>query len=201
MFAFRGKHTKLELTDTRDFWADTKVNMEAVVYPKDNQSFSEHINRETFLRELDEHGVFSLTYRLNSPTGPMYVNLVAVYADKNHVVISVTNVDAQVRREQKIREEASANYEKARHDDLTGIRNKNAYNEFEKQLDEQIKCGKDIEFAIALCDVNGLKTVNDTQGHKTGDMYIRDAAKLICETFERSPVFRVGGDEFVVDLL
>ena len=168
------------------------------MYPEDKQSFSEHINRETLLRELDEHGVFSLTYRLNSPTSPMYVNLVAVYADKNHVVISATNVDAQVRREQKIREEACANYEKARHDDLTGIRNKNAYNEFEKQLDEQIKCGKDIEFAIAHCDVNGLKTVNDTQGLKTGDMYIRDAAKLICETFEQSPVFCVGGDEFVV---
>ena len=39
MFAFRGKHTKLELTDTRDFWADTKVNMEAVVYPEDKLGF------------------------------------------------------------------------------------------------------------------------------------------------------------------
>ena len=67
-------------------------------------------------------------------------------------------------------------------------------------MDQQIKCGKDIEFAIALCDVNGLKTVNDTHGHKTGDMYIREAAKLICETFKHSPVFRVGGDEFVVVL-
>lgn len=183
-----------------DFFNQLKKDAMQVIYSEDIPLITAALEREAFLRELDEHGVFSMTYRLNSPNGPMYVNLVAVYADKNHVVISVTNVDAQVRREQKIREEASANYEKARHDDLTGIRNKNAYGEFEKKLDQQIKCGKDIEFAIALCDVNGLKTVNDTQGHKTGDIYIRDAAKLICETFKHSPVFRVGGDEFVVVL-
>ena len=60
------------------------------------------------------------------------MNLVAVYADKNHVVISVTNVDVQVRREQKIREEANLEFEKSRRDDLTGIKNKNAYGEFER---------------------------------------------------------------------
>lgn len=69
---------------------------------------------------------------MNSPAGPQYVNLVAVYADKNHVVISVTNVDVQVRREQKIREEANLEFEKSRRDDLTGIKNKNAYGEFER---------------------------------------------------------------------
>ena len=183
-----------------DFFNQLKKDAMQVIYSEDIPLITEALERETFLRELDEHGVFSLTYRLNGPTGPLYVNLVAVYADKNHVVISVTNVDAQVRREQKIREEASANYEKARHDDLTGIRNKNAYGEFEKKLDAQIKSGKDIEFAIAICDVNGLKTVNDTQGHKAGDIYIRDASRLVCETFKHSPVFRVGGDEFVVIL-
>ena len=71
-------------------------------------------------------------HRLNSPAGPQHVHLVAVYADKNHVVISVTNVDVQVRREQKIREEANLEFEKSRRDDLTGIKNKNAYGEFER---------------------------------------------------------------------
>ena len=58
-----------------------------------------------------------------------------------------------------------------------------------------------MEFAVAICDVNGLKTVNDTHGHKAGDIYIKEASKLVCETFKHSPVFRVGGDEFVVILL
>ena len=53
-------------------------------------------------------------------------------------------------------------------------------------------------FAITILDVNDLKKVNDTEGHKAGDQYLRDACKIICTTFKRSPVFRVGGDEFCV---
>ena len=53
-------------------------------------------------------------------------------------------------------------------------------------------------FAITILDVNDLKKVNDTEGHKAGDQYLRDACKVICTTFKRSPVFRVGGDEFCV---
>ena len=49
-----------------------------------------------------------------------------------------------------------------------------------------------------MCDVNGLKYVNDTFGHKAGDQYIKDASALVCGIYSHSPVFRVGGDEFVV---
>ena len=51
---------------------------------------------------------------------------------------------------------------------------------------------------MTILDLNDLKKVNDTQGHKAGDQYIRDACRIICTTFKRSPVFRVGGDEFAV---
>ena len=60
--------------------------------------------------------------------------------------------------------------------------------------------GKNPEFAIALFDINNLKYVNDTYGHKAGDDYIKKGCKIICQTFKRSPVFRVGGDEFVAIL-
>ena len=183
-----------------DFFNQLQKDAMAVVYKDDVPLIQEALKRETLLKELDDQGVFTLTYRLNSPKGAVYVNMVAVYSDKSHLVISVTNVDGQVRREQKIREEATKAYEKARRDDLTGIRNKNAYGEFEQKLDQKIQAGEDIEFAIAICDVNGLKTVNDTQGHIAGDVYIKAASKLVCETFKHSPVFRVGGDEFVAIL-
>ena len=49
-----------------------------------------------------------------------------------------------------------------------------------------------------ILDLNDLKKVNDSEGHKAGDQFIRDACKIICTTFKRSPVFRVGGDEFAV---
>ena len=47
---------------------------------------------------------------------------------------------------------------------------------------------------------NGLKTVNDTKGHEAGDRYIQDSCHIICDTFKHSPVYRIGGDEFVAIL-
>ena len=52
-------------------------------------------------------------------------------------------------------------------------------------------------FAIVVCDVNELKRINDEEGHQAGDQYLIDACKIICGIFEHSPVFRIGGDEFV----
>lgn len=84
-------------------------------------------------------------------------------------------------------------------DSLTGVKNKTAYQEAEKRLEEQMRLGRP-EFAIVVLDVNGLKRVNDTYGHDFGDMLIINACRTICKAFLHSPVFRIGGDEFVVIL-
>ena len=183
-----------------DFFNQLKKDALSVIYKDDIPLLTAALERSVLLKELDDHGVFTFTYRLNSPDGPLFVKMVAVYSDKKHIVISVTNIDSQIRREQKIREEASIAYEKARRDGLTGIKNKTAYGEFEAKLNQQIQSGEDVVFAIAICDVNGLKDVNDTRGHIVGDEYIKAASRLVCNTFRHSPVFRVGGDEFVAIL-
>lgn len=85
-------------------------------------------------------------------------------------------------------------------DPLTGVKSKHAYVELEQQLDAAILNGEAAPFAIVVCDVNGLKFINDTKGHKAGDRYLCDAAKVICNIFKHSPVFRIGGDEFVAVL-
>ena len=85
-------------------------------------------------------------------------------------------------------------------DPLTGVKSKLAFAEYEKNLDVTIAGGDMKDFSVVVCDVNGLKHVNDTYGHKAGDAYIRSASQMICELFDHSPVFRVGGDEFVVIL-
>lgn len=84
-------------------------------------------------------------------------------------------------------------------DPLTGVKNKTAYQEAERQMEERMRTGQP-EFAVVVMDINGLKTVNDTCGHDFGDILIIDACKLICRTFKRSPVYRIGGDEFVAIL-
>ena len=83
-------------------------------------------------------------------------------------------------------------------DPLTGVKSKHAFAEKEQEMNARIASGKAGEFALAICDINGLKFVNDTYGHKAGDAYIRSASAMICNVFEHSPVFRIGGDEFAV---
>lgn len=85
-------------------------------------------------------------------------------------------------------------------DALTGVGSKYAYTEKENALNEEIAGGNVAEFAVVVCDVNGLKYVNDTLGHAAGDEHIKNACKLICDLYDHSPVFRIGGDEFVVIL-
>ena len=57
-----------------------------------------------------------------------------------------------------------------------------------------------LPFGFVVCDTNDLKKINDTEGHVAGDEYIKKSAKLLCDIFDHSPVFRVGGDEFVIFL-
>ncbi len=83
-------------------------------------------------------------------------------------------------------------------DALTGIRNKHAYADTEAGLDRMIKDGELAELAVLVCDINGLKYVNDNFGHAAGDKLIKDASALICEVFKHGSVFRIGGDEFAV---
>ena len=85
-------------------------------------------------------------------------------------------------------------------DPLTNVRNVNAYTESKGIIEKDVKNGIITEFAIVVFDLNDLKFVNDTQGHDAGDKYIQDGCRLICRVFKHSPVFRIGGDEFVAFL-
>ena len=85
-------------------------------------------------------------------------------------------------------------------DPLTGVKSKHAYLIKQKEIDGDIAGGQTEPFSVVVCDVNGLKHVNDTYGHKAGDEYICAAASMICEIYHHSPVYRLGGDEFTVVL-
>ncbi len=85
-------------------------------------------------------------------------------------------------------------------DALTHVKNRNAY---EVRLEEVRKktAGKSTPgFGIVLFDINDLKKINDELGHYSGDEYIKNSCKLICSIYKNSPVYRIGGDEFVVIL-
>ena len=83
-------------------------------------------------------------------------------------------------------------------DALTNVKNRRAYEKKIETMDNDIKAGDTTPISIVMCDINNLKPINDGYGHDAGDIYIKNCCRLICETFKHSPIFRTGGDEFVV---
>ena len=186
----------------KDFFELSRKNVGRVVHPDDREMFLEAFSKEKVLEALQRDKTFTLTYRLMFGENSTYVHMKATRMEDHedpHIVIGVSDIDEQMRREQ----EHSRAVWMASRDPLTGVKNKHAYNEAEKQTNEEIASGYAGEpepFSIVVCDLNGLKQVNDTFGHKAGDKYIQSACKTICTTFKHSPVYRIGGDEFVAIL-
>ncbi|MBQ9552532.1 MAG: diguanylate cyclase [Clostridia bacterium] len=96
---------------------------------------------------------------------------------------------------EEAREHAETFKREANIDPLTNIRNKRAYDLAVAELEEDSN-----PYAIVVFDLNELKAINDQYGHEKGNIAIQNAAKLICDVFQHSPVFRIGGDEFVAIL-
>lgn len=89
--------------------------------------------------------------------------------------------------------------ELANKDALTNVRNKTAYDRYVADINKEIDAGV-AKFAIVMIDLNHLKKINDTYGHERGNEYIKKSCNVVCHIFDHSPVFRVGGDEFVAIL-
>jgi diguanylate cyclase (GGDEF)-like protein len=81
------------------------------------------------------------------------------------------------------------------HDALTNCYNRTFFEEemrrFEKQRDNQV--------GLLMCDVDGLKIVNDSLGHDAGDEILKSVADILRTSFRSGDIIsRIGGDEFVV---
>ena len=83
------------------------------------------------------------------------------------------------------------------HDTLTGVYNRTF---FEKEL-ERLEDSTEYPIAIVLADLDGLKLINDTLGHKEGDKYLIECAKLLKKNLRNTDMLsRIGGDEFALIL-
>ncbi|MBQ9505203.1 MAG: GGDEF domain-containing protein, partial [Lachnospiraceae bacterium] len=96
-------------------------------------------------------------------------------------------------------EQADAMAELASRDSLTGIRNKTAYDSYIQSNEKSFLTGQE-GFGFAMIDLNYLKKTNDTYGHDKGNVLIIKLCQTVCTVFVHSPVFRIGGDEFIVVL-
>ena len=109
-------------------------------------------------------------------------------------------LEKTVKREREQKQELGSAKLLAYTDPLTGVKNKLSYIEEVEILNKDIEQGSIDKFGVVVFDLNGLKAINDTLGHDEGDKYIQAGSRLICLKFCHSPVYRIGGDEFVVML-
>lgn len=184
-----------------DFFGRAREVSNRRVYPTDRERFLAAFTKENVMGAIERDGIFTLGYRLSMENGFKYVQMKAAMveeSDGSRLIVGLNDIDAQVRQEQEIEKRLAQVQAQLNTDALTGIKNKHAYLEAEARLDGQIAEQQVKPFAIVVLDVNDLKRVNDTDGHQAGDQHLRNACRVICESFKHSPVFRVGGDEFAV---
>jgi diguanylate cyclase (GGDEF)-like protein/PAS domain S-box-containing protein len=137
---------------------------------------------------------FSLDYASPAPDGrgrqPSWWHMQAFPADdRPRVVVTHTDITDRVTAEQR---EAW----QARHDHLTSLPNRTALYEAIAEALAEDDSGR---VTVLYMDVDGFKHVNDSLGHSTGDLLLRElASRLAHRTRPSDVVGRLGGDEFVV---
>ena len=100
----------------------------------------------------------------------------------------VTDITKRKRAEEKLKEMSL-------YDSLTGLFNRNF---FEEEM-TRLRDGGSSPVGIVICDLDGLKFINDTLGHQSGDQMLMNAAELLQNNFRSTDIMaRIGGDEFAI---
>jgi len=82
---------------------------------------------------------------------------------------------------------------------LTGFENRMSFEQRLREAGTQVDRGKSI--TLMIFDVNNLKVVNDTLGHKQGDIFLKNTADILAQHIgDAGPLYRIGGDEFATVL-
>lgn len=142
------------------------------------------------MRSLPAHTV------LISRSGEAYSiedNAAPILGDDGEIIGVVIGFRDSSEKRKKLEEIKYLSY----HDQLTGLYNRRFFEEELQRLDT----ARNLPISIIMGDVNGLKLINDSFGHATGDELLRqvaDAIRMGCRADEI--VARLGGDEFVIVL-
>ena len=121
-FSSADKYKELQTENNGiDFFESCLHNAPLAVHEDDLETVLYVLNKENMLKELDENGSISVTYRLVNGGKSVYAHMKIILMedsenDSRHVVVGVSNIDAQIRREQKFAEaQALAKQNSAKH--------------------------------------------------------------------------------------
>jgi diguanylate cyclase (GGDEF)-like protein/PAS domain S-box-containing protein len=141
---------------------------------------------QTFVTPDGRHVIFEVATRLMEKDGrPVGVQGMC------------RDVTARKEAEERLRQMAELNRYQAHHDALTGLPNRLAFHD---DIERAIAAGRrNGPFAVVLIDVDRFKQINDTLGHRAGDVLVQNLAARLREVVPaRSALARLGGDEFGV---
>lgn len=191
-------------------WPDLKVEFvskpvkELTGYSKEQFSASgfmtrisnpedKHVHKEA-LQELKEKGRAEREFRLICKDGS-----IKWIHDENYFVYNDEGKPVKVRgimRDITARKERERQLKyKTFHDELTGLYNRPFLAEEMERLDNE----RQLPISVIMVDINGLKIINDTYGHKKGDLILKKAAKILEGVARDEDILvRYGGDEFVI---
>jgi diguanylate cyclase len=118
------------------------------------------------------------------------------------MIVKTRSVESELRNRGKAIEGLIGSLDEAKSradiDALTGLSNRRA---FERLLGASVERAKQSSetCALAICDIDRFKTINDSHGHQTGDRVIRAVADNLVEyCYGKGHVFRFGGEEYVI---
>ena len=185
-----------------DFFSDLREGMKKIVHPSDFDNVEISLDKKRMLKRLSNNDSFSAVFRYIVDGKIVHMrHSEFMCPDREHVICCLENVEKDFQKQELQKKTLESAERMARFDELTSVRNNNAFREFTENLDSSMKKkSKENQFGVILCDLNDLKKINDTRGHSFGDEAIQRTSRMICDIFEHSPVFRIGGDEFVVVL-
>lgn len=193
----------IEFPDSgEDFFKLACENAGKFIHPADLDEVLAIYDRKRLRELLDKERSYSVSCRSLLNGKMMHLrHIIIMCDDREHIIACLENIEEEFQEKEEQKRIIRNAELMARRDELTGIKNKNAFAEHTATIDAMIMSGNCAQgFGVVMCDMNDLKLINDTRGHSYGDEALQRTSRMICDIFKHSPVYRIGGDEFVVIL-
>ncbi|WP_417333598.1 diguanylate cyclase [Halarcobacter sp.] len=183
-----------QVNDLEEFLV--KHNSILDVFKRDNNLLNKDIfeNSENWISKLSELNEIDRTVKIENKDGEDRVFTINIddYEQKGeHYVISFTDIT-------ELKEKSNLLEYQANHDQLTGLFNRQKFNEiFKKEIKREKRYNNNL--SLIIFDIDNFKNFNDDFGHNVGDEVLKIISKVLLENIrEHDSVARWGGEEFLV---
>lgn len=164
-------------------------NCTAIIHPDDQTTWLNHVH------QADSQGKpYPIDFRIVTKHGEIrwISHICRPIYDDNDEFLGTSGSNRDITERKLIEEQLQF---LSTHDSLTGLFNR-AF--FDAEL-VRLASGRQFPVSIVIADVDGLKKVNDRHGHATGDILLKQAAKILTKVFRAEDMIaRIGGDEFAI---